>query len=119
MRRYSPANTLTRASLHIHAVLAYVREVRQPRVASLTASEAQDVRMELLAKVKKLTDELFAIRNAKQLAEEGQLHVYRALTVLIRVENSILNDAALDEIQAMLESADGEISQAQQSKKGG
>jgi len=62
MRRYPPANTLAKAVLHSRAVLEYVRELQQPRVATLTASEAQDIRMELLTKVKKLTDELFALQ---------------------------------------------------------
>jgi hypothetical protein len=89
------------------------REKNTVRIASLSAEEVQDIRVELLAKVRKLFDELFAVRNAEHLAEEGQVHVYRALTALVRVQSSILSDASLDEIQALLEDADAEISQAQ------
>jgi len=51
MRRYPPANTLAKAVLHSRTVLAYVRELQQPRVATLTASEAQGIRMELLTDI--------------------------------------------------------------------
>jgi hypothetical protein len=64
-----------------------------------------------------LINELLEVRNAGDLAEEGQMHVYKALTALIRTLTSILSDASLDEIQAMLEDADAEISQAQPPQK--
>jgi hypothetical protein len=108
---------LTKARSHLWQLLADVRTANQPRVASLAALEAQEIRLELLRKTNQLIDELFKVRDAPDLAQEGQIHVYRALATLIRVANAILSEASLDEIQGMLEDADGEISQAQSTQK--
>ena len=111
---------LADARMHLKRLQADVKAEKDTIwIASLTAQKAQDIRMEMLEKVGKLLDELFQVRNAQELAKEGQVHVYRALTTLIRVKNAILSDASLDEIQAMLEDADGEISQAQSTEKSG
>jgi hypothetical protein len=59
------------------------------------------------------------MRGSQRLAEECLVHVYKALTALIRLRALIISEASLDEIQAMLEAADGEISQARQPKKCG
>jgi hypothetical protein len=48
------------------------------------------IRMDLLKKVGMLIDELLAVRNAKDLAEKGQVHVYRPLTTLIRAKSALL-----------------------------
>jgi pyruvate formate-lyase activating enzyme-like uncharacterized protein len=112
----SPVSRVADVHLSLQRLLADVRKQRdRVEVASLTAERAQDTRLELLTKVQKLVEELYAVRNAEHLAEEGQVHVYRTLTTLIRVENSILNDAGLDEIQALLEDADADLSQAKPS----
>ena len=109
--------TVAHIRLGMQQLLAEIEKARTPRVASLTAADAQDIRVELLTKVQKIIDELFEVRNAKQLAAEGQTHLYRALMNAIKAQNSILNDASLDEIQAMLEETDAELSQAQQPKE--
>ena len=115
----SPVTRAAEVHLHVEQLLAHL-ETQKNAVwpASLTAQEAQDIRMDLLMKVRKLIDELLEVRNAKDLAEEGQVHVYKALGSLIRMQSSIISDASLDEIQAMLEDADAEISQIQPPQKG-
>jgi hypothetical protein len=104
--------------LHLQQLLADLKTQKNAVwIAGLTAQAAQDLRMDLLEKVGRLLDELLKVRDAQRLAEEGQVHVYRALTSLIRVKSAILTDASLDEIQALLEDADAEISQAQSPEK--
>ena len=112
--------TLADVCVHAQELLADFKDAAAQEkdtvmIASLTAQEAQSIRVDLLKKVRKLFDELYEVRNAAHLAEEGQSHIYRALTTLARVQTSILSDASLDEIQALLEDADAEISQAQPS----
>jgi hypothetical protein len=81
----------------------------------LKAEQAQEIREALLAKIRKIFDELYEVRNAKKLAQEGQVHVYRALSVFARAQEAILSNASLDEIQGLLEEGDAEVSQIERS----
>jgi capsule polysaccharide export protein KpsE/RkpR len=63
---------LTQAQTQLRQLLVDLERANAPRIASLTATEAQDIRKGLLEKVEKIIAELYAVRNAGQLAKEGR-----------------------------------------------